>query len=165
MVSARMAVSASRTLAVTAQPTSQYAGGPYLQWPYALPGGNLDYSLNVAQPISEVSDVIAIASVSLAPSGTGEMQVVSVSVSGDIVTARLADGYPGRTYTAKILVTGESGRVWEFLAAIPVAQDITVSPYLSPPSSGFGPPSVWLVVASRMLRFNQALNSFYLGVV
>jgi hypothetical protein len=110
-----------------------------LFWPIAEPPDNLPYSLDVSAAINDAADTIGRATASVAPSGTGEIAVSAVYVSGKIVTVTMSGGVPGRLYFVNIVVYTATGRSFSFYVELPLSLDQATSALPPPPSPGFGP--------------------------
>jgi hypothetical protein len=52
-------------------------------WPTAKSSDNLDYSLDVTKPLTDVTDTIIAVSLSASPSGAGELQCATLTVPGN----------------------------------------------------------------------------------
>lgn len=110
----------------------------------AEPGATLDYSLNLAAPLADISDAIISASAAVSPSGIGEMAVLGVAVSGDILTTILSGGVPARNYAVRVDVRTAGGDVFEYYVGVLVDPSAaTVMPPPAPPSAGFGTAVTW----------------------
>lgn len=149
-----MTTSADRTIIV---------GRPFyrplpLRWPTAQPGDDLDYSLDLTEPLCDVHDSIASASLTTQPSGTGELQASNLSVLGDVVTVWLSGGIPTRDYIIAFTIRGLSGRSWVELV------DLNISPRLGewppPPAPDIGPgePITWNLAQRLGLGFRRPLS-------
>jgi hypothetical protein len=145
-----MTVSSLRTLVVADYQARHLYGRAVspiaMRWPTKLPLENLDYSLDLwtrGGPLSDVSDSIASATLSVAPSGEGELQPVDMAVQGAVVTAQLSGGVAGRCYEVQVVVTAVSGRVFQFLVNLPVSAATATYPPPTPPDTGFGVPITW----------------------
>lgn len=126
--------------------TSYAAVGPNsaLWWPSPLPGANLAYTFSLSE-IQAAGDTVSGASLAIAPSGLGELQVSSIAVASFVLTAHLSGGQPGRSYRCQILITGSSGRIWEYVINLVVSDEAAVQPPVNPPPPvpGFGTPATW----------------------
>lgn len=109
-------------------------------WPVAQPDDDLDYSIDIAAVLEEINDTIASASVASAPSGTGELTIVSVAINGDVITSWLSGGVAGRTYCIDISVTTTGGRVFVFCVHLPISAILATNPIPLPPNPGYSSP-------------------------
>ncbi len=135
-----MTVSVSRTIVLpTTRPLLTIFDGVF---PPARPSDNLDYSADATAPLGEVADTLSLLTLTITPSGTGEMQCLAVVAAGSVITAQLAGGVAQRQYTIKVVGTGLSGRVWEWLFQLVVDEAGSVAPG-PPPSTGPGAPVTW----------------------
>ena len=137
-------------------------GSSELWWPSGLPSANLDYSLGVNCEIPD-TDVIVQVQVSIAPSGSGELQALDLAVTGEIIVVQLTGGQPCRLYRIMVATTTSSGRVYPSVvyklcssqAALPPPPD-------PPPVPGFGTPITW---ASGATVFGPAIAAVANGIV
>lgn len=109
-------------------------------WPTAQPDDDLDYSIDVGAVLSEINDTIESVSVSSAPSGTGELSIVSVAINGDVITSWLSGGVAGRIYCIDIRMTTAAGRVFIFCVHLPISAILALSPIPLPPNPGYSTP-------------------------
>ena len=63
-----------------------------LVWPTKEPGEDLDYQIDATSKIADSADAIISASVTVAPSGTGEMVATQIVVTGSFITVWLSGG-------------------------------------------------------------------------
>jgi len=120
------------------------SGNQFLQWPIAEPNENLDYYFDASAPLVQTNDAISLVSISVKPSGTGELQPTFLSVEGTlIVDVWFSQGVPGRVYTVKIDVTGNSNRVYSWLVTLPIDIRYAIPPIPFAPNPGFGPPFIF----------------------
>lgn len=124
---------------------------PYEAWQLATPiwfdnrysVTNLAYNLPLNSDINLATDTILTASVAVAPSGAGEMEVSTFTVSGTTLTVTPTGGQPGRTYEYQFTVTLTSGAVYSYVVYQNVQRvQITDVPQV-PPDPGFGMPVTW----------------------
>jgi hypothetical protein len=128
-----------------------FALGPTLTWPVKEPDAYLDYSYDASDDVgsaaigtSSVStDAIGTFSVSIAPSGAGELVADNLSISGSVITLWLAGGVAGRDYVVKIDGTCQSGRVFSWCIGLAMDPLLARYPLAVPPSAGFGAPVSW----------------------
>jgi hypothetical protein len=132
-----MSVSAARTIVLPAVPN-----GVTPQWPMIDdPDSLLDYSLDYTNLLADVGgDTISSASVSVKPSGTGELQAVSGAIVGAVVTANVTGGAYGRYYWVKVEATSASGRVFSTVVQLRINPAMMVGSPTAPPSTGWGAP-------------------------
>jgi hypothetical protein len=132
---------------------------PCYRWPFKLPADVADYSFDCsgeltapvfiigASAIGEgaigVPDTIIAVSLSIAPSGTGELQASSLSVTSTVVTMWLAGGVAGREYTVQLVITTAEGRSLTTLITLPMDPTLATYPAIDPPSDGFGTALNW----------------------
>lgn len=116
-------------------------------WPLKHPDSYLDYSFDATAPLGP-ADALAEVSVSLMPSGAGEMTASSLSIAGSMITLWFAGGVGGRRHTVRIDATCASGRVFEWLVGITVDPAFQPWPPLDPPSAAFGAPLTWTLPTS-----------------
>jgi hypothetical protein len=120
-------------------------GNIFLQWPVAEAQEDLDYYLDAAAPISQYADSIYSLSVSIAPSGAGELQTTYLNLSGSYdVEVWLSGGVAGRVYTVRVDVATDAGRTFSWPVTLPIDMDYSIPPFSLPPDPGFGPPFVWV---------------------
>ena len=109
-----MQASAARTIIVGSGVNASLNAavlGDALRWPLAGPGANRDYTLDLTAPLADMVDTLATVSVSVAPSGAGELRIVSLSATSTLIGLRLAGGVPGRNYTVVVDAVTEGGEV------------------------------------------------------
>jgi hypothetical protein len=138
-------VSALRTIVIGA-PSSIYGVcpvQPMLQWPMAGPDEVLDYSLDVTAQLADVGDTIAYATISVSPSGTGELAVGALNVLGNVITAWLSGGVAGRNYLVRIEITTNAARTFQWMIGLLMDPELAGYPLAVPPSLGFGPLTTW----------------------
>jgi hypothetical protein len=116
-------------------------------WPATLPGADLDYT-DTLDAVQAQGDSVASAALAIAPSGTGERQVLDLAINGYVLTAQLTGGVRGRVYRNEITITGVSGRIYQYVIRqlIRVADAVPPAPFWippPPPSPGFGTPIIW----------------------
>jgi hypothetical protein len=128
----------------TFAPTVPWLAVPVLQWTPCgpdQPGENLDYTLNVSPTWMQQGEQLAIVSVIIAPSGSGELICSDLSANGSVITADFTGGVAGRAYVSPILMT------W---------------PPFDPPSWGFGTATTW---ASGATVFGPAIAAVNEGLI
>jgi len=111
--------------------------------PLQQPDSDLDYSYIADIETQSGADPLAAVSVSVAPSGTGEVTPHSLSVSGNEVIVWMAGGVAGRRYQVKLRMTTAAGRVFERIITLPIDPSLAVYPLPTPPSAGFGIALSW----------------------
>jgi hypothetical protein len=130
---------------------------PRLCWPCREPDDVLDYAFDVSAALADVTDSVTSASVSIMPSGPGELTVSELSVAGGVATFWLSGGVAGRAYAVRIEVSTGGGRTFEWLPGIAVDPALATYPVPPPPDPGFGPALAWGPFAS--LDFSAVVNS------
>jgi hypothetical protein len=115
---------------------------PNIFWPTAQPGASLDYTFNTFDDLAPIQDSIASVSVSVQPSGTGEIQIAGVVVDGFAVTTTLSGGTAGRLYFVQLVVTTAAARVFPYLIGLPISPLLETPPFAPPESPFFGTPVV-----------------------
>lgn len=153
-----MTTSALRTIIVR-RPT--YLPRP-LRWPTAQPGDDLDYSLDLTQPLCDVGDSIASVSLAVMPSGTGELQPIDLTVNGSVITAQLCGGVAGRDYIVQVKYIGMSGRKDGYLVRLAIDPALASWPPTVAPSAGFGTPITW---TSGVTVFGSSFVAVATGLV
>ena len=129
-------------------PLLAVGSGARLWWPQSLSSADAAYALNVGPELTADNDTIASIALSIAPSGTGEMQALDLQLNGDVIVVQLSGGVSGRLYRAQVIVTGASGNVYPWLVYILVDASAALPPppfWLPPPlpSPNFGTPKTW----------------------
>lgn len=117
-------------------------GDAFLQWQTAEPSEVLDYVLDATAAIP--GDLIAALSVSIFPSGSGEMTASAVSAVLNVATIRLSGGVAGRLYSIRVDATTQLGRLYSWVVYLPVMDprsNIAPSPA---PVANFGDAIVWV---------------------
>jgi hypothetical protein len=117
---------------------------PDLFWPTAQLGADLDYTFDTAPDLIPIQDSIASVSVSVQPSGTGELQIDTVAISEFKITTTLSGGVAGRLYFVQLVVTTTSNppRVFPYLIGLQISPLLFVAPFVPPESPFFGAPVV-----------------------
>ena len=117
------------------------------QWPaygpLQQPQSSLWYSYAAAGETVNNTDPLTLVAASVAPSGTGEVAIGGVSVSGDTISVLMTGGVAGRRYTVKLLMTTQSQQTYEALIALPIDPTLASYPLVEPPTAGFGPSTNW----------------------
>lgn len=126
-------------------------------------GSSLDWTLTIPCAIDPAVDFIQSASLTVAPSGTGELVIANLTISGDEMTWTASGGQPGRLYTFKALVTMTNDRVFEFGMAQLTTRLLVTDAAQPIPSAGFGAPIVWTYLPS--MDFTNLRNSAYLACI
>lgn len=118
-----------------------------LRWPpygpMQQPGGYENYTYIASAETSAGTDPIVSASLSIAPSGSGEMVCDTLYVVGQTVTAWLRGGVAGRRYKVSLILTMSSGLIIPVPIVVPIDPTLAVWPLVAAPSSGFGTPITW----------------------
>jgi hypothetical protein len=78
-----------------------------------------------------------------APSGTGELVLVALSVTGSVLTLDLTGGQPTRTYTVLFTATLRDGETLQWLVRQNVNAVLPTDAAADPPSWGFGSAVTW----------------------
>ncbi len=142
-----MTQSASRTIIIGAtSPGGIYGILPFagtLRWSMAEPGDNLDYYLDVTRPLADVGDTIASASLSVSPSGTGELQAANLTVNGSVIGWWGSGGVAGRNYLVRIDAVTAGGRTFEWFVGLLVDPRSGRGRPCPPPSAGYGTAITW----------------------
>lgn len=115
----------------------------YLQWPIAEANESLDYSVDLTTLYAETGDSNEFIYASVAPSGTGELSIVSLDATSTTLDIYLSGGVPGRVYKIRLdIVTGQ-GREYSLIVILPI--DNSCVPFAAPlpPSPDFGPITMW----------------------
>ena len=129
-------------------PLLAVGSGARLWWPSPLPSANLDYALNVGPELTADNDTIASILLQIAPSGTGELQALSLQPNGNIIVVQLSGGVAGRVYRVRVLVTGASGNEYPWLVykLVDPSDAVPPPPFWMPPpppNPGYGTPVTW----------------------
>ena len=117
--------------------------GTILDWPQAEPGDNLDYLVDLWPLLGGMGDTLLSMSVSVRPSGAGELVVGLIAVVGYQAVVWLSGGVAGRTYIVKIALGTVLGRSAVLLVNLPIDPALEELPVPVPPDWGFGPPTSW----------------------
>lgn len=99
-----------------------------------------------AGPESQIDpdvDSVTALSISAAPSGAGELELISVTLVGDTIVFTAGGGQPRRDYTIKALATMSNGRVYEFVGEMTIVPVLESDQPAGAPSTGFGPEVTW----------------------
>jgi hypothetical protein len=142
---------------------------PELWWPSAQPTDSKLYSLTTAKDLIPIADLITDVTVTIAPSGAGELVASNLSTFAfpdysvpwtwpvgipweaswaNTTTAynvglRLSGGVSGRVYTIQVVVTTLAGNSFTYLVGLKVSRFLVGVlgdwPVPPPPSPGFGP--------------------------
>ena len=145
---------------------SRAAVGPpgHRWWPPALPGADLDYT-DALDAVQAQGDSVAVASLAIEPSGTGERQAIDLSINGYTLTAQFTGGVPGRVYRNQITITGVSGRVWQWVISQVVSTAAALPPVCPVPPAlvpGFGTAITW---SSGATVFGPAIAAVATGLI
>ena len=117
-------------------------GDAFLQWQTAEPSDALDYVLDATAAIP--GDLIAALSVSIFPSGSGEMTVSAVSAVLNVATIRLSGGVAGRLYSIRVDATTQLGRLYSWVVYLPVMDPRSNIAPPPAPVANFGAAVVWV---------------------
>jgi hypothetical protein len=162
-----MQASAARTIIVGSGVNASLNAavlGDALRWPLAGPGANRDYTLDLTAPLADMVDTLATVSVSVAPSGAGELRIVSLSATSTLIGLRLAGGVPGRNYTVVVDAVTEGGEELEYAIGLMINPLLGVWPLSPPPSFGFGPVAT-CSAETESLDFSKPSNSGLIGIL
>lgn len=113
-----------------------FTPAPAATWPVKPPDAFLDYTYNAIADLG--TDTLSSVTLSVAPSGAGEIVASQLAFSGSLITAWFAGGVPGRAYIVKIIGTCTTGRIFEWLVGVTVDPVLASYPLAAPPSAGFG---------------------------
>lgn len=111
-----------------------------LRWPPGQPDDVLDYALDASAALIDVGDAISVASACVAPYGTGELSINSISFYGDVITIWVSGGVAGRMYTVNINVTTTAARDFSWYIRLPMSSELASYPLSTPPSPGYSTP-------------------------
>jgi hypothetical protein len=151
-----MTISALRTVAIS--PVAPFTASPGYRWLWvAEPADDLDYYADVTAMLQDVGDSAASATFAISPSGTGELQAVSFSVSGYLAQVWLTGGVPGRFYQSQLSIVTAAGRQFSFLIGLQMDTALAANPLPTPPSLGFGTPISWSAAPSLVGVYNQSV--------
>ena len=114
-----------------------------LIFPVKEPDEVLDYQIDATTKIADAADMINGVSVSIAPSGTGEMTAGRIAVNGSFITVWLYGGIAARVYQVNVQVTTTDNRTYEWPVVVQISIDLASYPIIPPVSAGFGPPLTW----------------------
>jgi hypothetical protein len=134
--------------------------GPAYQWPVTEPDTSRDYALNYSIALQPL-DVPLEASLSVQPSGSGELQATNLRVVGGLLTWHGAGGIAGRNYIVKINIRTALPETLSFLIGLPIDDLLAIQPLPDPPNSGFGPIIEWMLSPPRVpsQNYTAAENS------
>jgi hypothetical protein len=115
--------------------------------------------------ISADDGALAIsATLAAAPSGSGELEPVSLVLTGTVVTMVVAGGQPTRTYRLLLSVTRSDGLVSGYLYAVGVSKTLPTDTPQTPPSNLLGTPVTWSIApATGLVKNGSTLELFSLG--
>ena len=122
------------------------SGNGKFWWPAIGFAADLSYTYDTGPGyLNVLNDSPASASLAIMPSGAGELQAADLTFVGTVAATQFTGGVPGRTYTCSLLVTGVSGRIWQFFGFIAV-QIISPGGYPPPPPPmpGYGTAITWV---------------------
>lgn len=135
-----MTQSTARTLVIDKR------GINYLQWPLAAPNQRLDYYLDAFLAVNNDGDEISSLRISSAPSGSGELSIVSVDMNDGIIKIVTEGGVPGRVYKIKFQVNTLLGRDYCWFANLPIQPNYFAGPFQIAPDPGFGEVDTWATI-------------------
>jgi hypothetical protein len=133
-------MSLARTVTIDSQ------GINYLQWPISAANQNLDYYLDTYEAIYKNGDQISTVSISVAPSGTGEISVLGVDMEDANIRIDFSGGVPGRLYRVKVNVSTLFGREYSWVVNLPINKEYFAGPFQIAPDPGFGPANTWAMI-------------------
>lgn len=148
-------MAAPRTIRLPASPA---LASFRLVWPVKDPGDRATYGLDASGALAATGDSFLSVAVCAEPSGTGELAVEAVSVSGGVVSATLSGGQPGRTYSLRVTALTVAGSSLEWFAALPVAAPTGSPAAQTAPSAAFGPPATWSLSAPLAFSLARPLS-------
>lgn len=149
----------------TFAPSPPWLAVPTLYWTPAgpeQPGENLDYTFNCSPTWMQQGEQLAIVSVAVAPSGSGELICSDLSANGSVITADFTGGVAGRSYVTEITATTITGRVFVIPVRFYISPILMTWPPFDPPSWGPGTPTTW---ASGATVFGPAIAAVNEGLV
>lgn len=113
-------------------------GPAVYRWPTKMPIDVSDYAFDFYGEMTDLDTITSVA-LDISPSGEGELQASSLSITRNVLTVWLSEGVAGRAYTVRLVVNTDAGRTFGTLISIGI--DATFAPYPSvpPPSTDFGP--------------------------
>jgi hypothetical protein len=111
-----------------------------LWFPARLPSALLSYALDIACAVNTATDVVASATVAVAPSGTGELTLSAFTGSGYELIVTPTGGQPGRVYRYLFLATMTNGNVYEFLVQQETRKSLPSDFPQVAPVAGYGAP-------------------------
>ena len=128
-------------------------------FPAKYPFAKLDYTLNIFPAINPDNDFVYSVAVSAAPSSTGELVLIGVTINDWSFTLTEMGGQPRRLYTLQFIVTMTNGRVCEFLVYQGVNAQLPTDQPQPVATPGFGAPvtAVWI----PRLDFRYRSNANY----
>lgn len=134
-----------------------------------MPDSYLDWTMDVRDVLTNrftgAVDPLVSLSLSIKPSGTGEIQLSRLSVddTGFLVTWWEAGGVSGRPYLLKLQGVTEAGREPEWVFSQTCSGVFSTGFPPAPPCAGFGTPITWTFGPS--LDFANPINSGYIALL
>ena len=125
----------------------------------------LDYSLNLADPTFPVlppGDTLSTLTVTVKPSGTGELTPLRCYAIDSVITAWLDLGVAGRDYLIRYLATTSQGRTFDLIAELSMSALLEITPIPAAPSDDWSTSVYW---QSDRLDFSIPSNSAYYPVI
>jgi hypothetical protein len=119
------------------------AGLNVLQWPLSQAGELINYFFDISAAINTSAGTVTSIGVSVQPSGTGELQIRSVTYSGGLISVFVSDGIAGRVYKIRADVILSSGAVFSWVLTLPMGVDAVINNPPVPPNPGFGAVVYW----------------------
>jgi hypothetical protein len=118
-------------------------GPGQLTWPMAEPDDVLDYYADPTVELADVGDSLHSVSVSVSPSGAGELTVREVDVTNGLIAVWLESGLAGRFHIIRIVAETENDRTFEWLIDLRIDPKTARYPVSTPPVNDFSPPVIW----------------------
>jgi hypothetical protein len=110
----------------------------------------LDYALPLNVVLQSGDGAVQAVSISAAPSGLGELRLLTPTVDVNAIWVTLSGGQPGRIYVLKYLLTLGSGEVHEVLANITIARVLVTDQPAAPPATDFGGMVTWSATGAAL---------------
>ncbi len=107
-----------------------------IRWPTKQPDEVLDYFLDASAMMSEVSDTISAASISISPPAELAVQAFTANRATNMLTVWLSGGVPGRAYKVRIELNTAGSRTFEWIISLLVSSALATYP-LPTPAPGF----------------------------
>jgi hypothetical protein len=92
-----------------------------LSWPAKDPGDVLDYEFDISPALAgNDKDTIATVDVTIQPSATGDLSLVSSAADGNVAVLWLASGQAGTVYSVQVTIGTVAGRTLGRAIFLPV---------------------------------------------